>query len=349
MNEYYVIDCKTTGDNPYIDKIYQIGLIRYKGHVELNRSLFYIKDIQNKYFLPKETLELLAEKGLSRKEVCQALATLLSRNFVVGKNNSIFLTSLLKESDVPISFSYLDCMEYVNQVVPFLKFYGYDKILELFGFNVTSYQSPFSDCEKLQHLFLSMFRLSRGRKLHELAENPERYLSGYWEKKVNLDEFANLSLFRDRFIVTAGTFSSFSLETLEFLIKMSGGFPQLYPNERTSIAIVGNTEFPATYQTRTFHDSLVRIQQDQDIRIISELELLYLLHGQFTWSRNVNPLYCPKTVEYQFMPIVIGGHEVPLEHQFLRFIPKEYRDSENSRSFRRPPTLSDNNRGSGKN
>lgn len=348
MNEYYVIDCKTTGDNPYLDKIYQIGLVRYKGHIELTRSLFYIKDIRNKYFLPQETLDFIADNGLPREEVCKAVSNLLSHNFVVGKGNALFLTSFLQESDIPVAFSYLDCMEYVKQVAPFLKFYNFDKLIELFGFNAFSYENPYTECEKVQRLFLATFRLSRGRMLHDLAETPERYLSGYWEKKVKLETDANLSLFKDRYVVSSGTFNSFSTELIEQLIVQSGGFTQMYPNERTSIAIVGNTEFPATFQTRAFHDSLVRIRQNQDIRIISELELLYLLHGQFTWQRNVNSLYCPKPVEYNFMPVFIGGsHDVP-EHQFLHFIPKEYKDTMNSRSFRRPPTLGDTNRGPGK-
>ena len=72
----------------------------------------------------------------------------------------------------------------------------------------------------------------------------------------------------------AGEFKMLERGPIENMVEDSGGVPQGYPDDNTSLVIAGNMEFAAEYQTRPVHEALIRIRQSQLIRFISELELL---------------------------------------------------------------------------
>ena len=297
-NEYVIITIKTTGDNPYLDTVSRVGLIRYKDHIELTRSAYYVK--KEAYGFDKTLKGVNPENILPLDQVREAVANIINGKLVIGFGQPYFLQKMLEDCYKEVHFSYLDCKEYIGKVVPPLAGYSFERLIDFFMLFEKD-ESPCTECSYIHRMYMAVLRLSRGRFMHELSPNAERYLSGYWVKKAEPDRYAKLAMFDKKNVLVTGRFKTMSRETICGIISTSGGIVQEYPDKNTNVVIAGNSEFPAVYQTHSFHEALSRIKYNQEIRIISELEMLALLYGQINWNKEVNSSYVPVTVEPEFL------------------------------------------------
>ena len=331
LDEYLVLDIKATGDNPYLDEIFRVAIVFYHDHIEVSRRVIS--------FLPEKekSLKKLSEMGIDtegfmpKAEGIDALANLLKGKNVILYKTFPFLEVLFRNYSLPGNFNYFDCFRFFTEVCPYLSGYNYERFQELL--NITKQDdSPYSGCICLQRMFVSFLRMARGRRLDEVTFLADRFISGYWENKAVPDNYAKLPEFNRNEVVVTGQFVSLTRDAIIRIIGDSGGSVRDFPSEKTRIVIAGNTEFPASYQTRAFHEALKKIRENYHIRVISELELLSLLHGQILWEKKVNPYYLPKKKRVVFAPYVFGPPEPPVVNS-----PK---------TARRPMIDSQNNRGS---
>ena len=265
--------------------LYNIQLIRYKRHLEISRHSFCVfnKEVED-----------------SKPVQLDEFANLIRDMTVISFGQLSLLQNLFIGYTKELSINHIDCCELLGNVLPFVKGYKPERILELFRLSEIIPDGEYKDCLCIQQLFVASVAFSRGKFLHEVFPASIYFLSGYWQKKAAPDYAIKSSLFFGKKTVIAGEFKMLERGTIENMVEDSGGVPQGYPDDNTSLVIAGNMEFAAEYQTRPVHEALIRIRQSQLIRFISELELLSLLYNQITWVKEVAAWY--RTVSFRPVP-----------------------------------------------
>ena len=272
-----------------------VGLVRYRNDTETTRSFFCVSTKEK-------------EKPLSELDM---LANILNGMRVISFGSYVPLQQLFIGYPKKIQIEYVDCKELLNKTLPFTAKYSLEKLGDLFRVSEFGQQRDFTDCFIIHTLYMAGLLFSRGKSLHEVLPVAGHLLPGYWVKRAVLDKHARLSLFSGKKILVAGEFKALRYGEIEEVISSSNGKMQTYPNDKTEIVVVGNTEFPAQYQTYSVHAALLRIRENQSIRLISELELLALLHGQMTYEKVVQEYYKTIPVADVGEPIVLGkGKEI---------------------------------------
>lgn len=274
------------GNNPTIE----VGLVRYRNNAETTRSFFCVS--------AKEETKPLAELDM--------LANLLNNMQVISFGSPVLLQQLFIGYSKKIQIEYVDCKELLNKTLPFTAKYSLERLGDLFRVPEFGQQRDFMDCFIIYTLYRAAMSFSYGKLLHEVLPVVGHLLPGYWAKRVVLDKHARLSLFSKKNILVAGEFKSLRHSEIEKIINSSNGKLQTYPDEKTEIVIAGNTEFPAQYQTHSVHVALLRIRENQSIRLISELELLALLYGQMTCEKVVQEYYRTIPVKEIGVPMTLG-------------------------------------------
>lgn len=333
MDEYIVLALKTTGDNPYFDTVCGAGMVRYKDHAEVSRSFFNVREndinpVKNE------------EKTYSLAEARDAIVNFVKDKKVLLYGQAAFLQAMFYNCPQEYNINVIDCENYLFQTVPALKGYARGRLEELFHINEPK-EGIYRDCSVIQKLFRLALLFSKGKSLHDFVYDVERYFSGYWEKKAVIDRYAKLAIFCRKKVVLAGEFRALPRDSICKVVEASRGTVSAYPDEATEVAVVGNTEFPAPFQTKALHETLIRVRQNQSVRIISELELLSLLHGQYVWDKRVNPYYLPVSGKPMVFPVKLGNLGSFIKNGTAGFPAGQKKDAANSRGMSKKAASSD--------
>jgi len=333
---YIVLSVKATGDNPFLDEVYQAGVIRYdKYHAEISRSLFSISvSKEAEYRLGKQQREEIKKNNvLPVEKACDAIANLINGKIVVMWGQLPYFDTMFRRYPYDVEFDVLDCSEYFPRVCPFFKNKTREKIVEFFRMDEVFLEDEYKGCLEIRYALEIFSKFSNGQSIHKLFPHADRFLSGYWDERVKISPFAKLFFLKNKHVLITGKFNSLSAEAVEKVVVDSDGINQKIPGKDTDIAIIGNVEFPAAYQTRAVTEVMKRIRQNQAIRIISELEFLSLLYGQTSQVKSVNRMYYPVAAKPELITVLVGNHNSKVRGGGVHVADKGKKDSSNGRSF----------------
>lgn len=323
---------EATGNNPYLDTVSRIGMISYKNHVEMDRTSFTVSGMEGTN---------TGQGSYSLSEACDSIVNKATGTILVVYGQTLFLQTMLHACRKEAKLDIVDCEDSLYRTVPALRGYARGRLEELFRIHVAGDDAVLKDCVIVQKLFRLCQMFSKGKQIDVFVPDVERYFSGYWEKRIVIDPYAKLAEFDKKEIVIAGEFKAMSRDDISGVVLNSCGKIVSYPDKTTEVAIVGNTEFPAPFQTRALHEALLRIRQNQDIRIISELELLSLLYGQYAWKKEINPYYLPVAGKMMVFPVQLVFSGETAKHVPIGFPFGKKKDSDNSRGLSKKSKITD--------
>ena len=208
-DEYTIIDLETTGINPHINHIIEIGCIKIKNDREVARFETLLKAPHKLSSRIKKltgiTDDMLA-KAPSFEEIAIELWNFLKDEIVVGHNVNFDINFLYKnfQRTLNIEFEneYIDSLKICRKYYPGLKSYSLEKICDELGIKEKNHRA-ISDCLIVKTIFEKIHKqkigekimsvvLKKGQKVNLTKDNPKlkNILIGLgWDLSDQINEF----------------------------------------------------------------------------------------------------------------------------------------------------------------
>lgn len=174
--EFVVFDIETTGFSPYKDKIIEIGAVKIKNGIEIDK---FSEFINPEMMIPLKIVNitgisdnmvqgaLTVEKVLPRFiEFCKG-STLVAHNakFDIG-----FISKKAEELGIKTEFSFIDTLELARTLISDVKKYGLDSLSKYFGINLTNHHRAIYDARATSDVFLKLLERAKNLGVEKLED-----------------------------------------------------------------------------------------------------------------------------------------------------------------------------------
>lgn len=272
LDDYTVIDIETTGLTLGYDEIIEIGAIKVRSGVEMNRfsSLIQPKDFSlfDSYFTGITVKEL--KQAPTIEEVIPKFLDFIQDDILVGANINSFdinflYDNILAITNKKIKNNVVDIFRFARKLLPNLGKYSLENISTSLGF-IGNHHRAIADCEltlKCYEWFKQKIK-NENINVSELFKykNPTYKVS---DLQCTVNYIAEDNLLFEKVVVITGVLTGITRKEAQQLVKNMGGIPKQGFVSTTNFLVVGDTKGEDTEKIKKAQAARLN---GQDVRII---------------------------------------------------------------------------------
>lgn len=165
VNTYVVVDIETTGVNPLVDDIIEIGALKIVDDQIVDTFQSFVKPTNSNYNLSPfniaicEIVPEMIENALPEKEVIASFFDFVENYILIGHNIVSFDANFLYDSikynlNLDMKNDFIDTLRLAKKLVPNLESYKLNSLIEQFGIKNKKPHQALSDCYATNSLYL---------------------------------------------------------------------------------------------------------------------------------------------------------------------------------------------------
>lgn len=279
--DYIVIDLETTGLDPSVDEIIEIGAIKYQNQRKIDVFSTLIQPSHpisdSVSSLTGITNDMLVSSP-SIAEVLTELREFLDGYALVG-HNIHFDINFLYDSytnylHVPLPNDFVDTLRIARIVLPNLEHHRLSDLAEYYQIDCVGAHRACTDCTITNQIYCE---LSNSKiDFSKFNSRPNRYkrrnYSGLSVKDIcpTTNNFDKSNPFYNKYVVFTGPLSKLSRSEAAQIIVNFGAICQDYVTKKTNYLILGNESYTGGRLSGKHKLAITYISKGQDLKILSE-------------------------------------------------------------------------------
>lgn len=288
IDDYCVLDTETTGLSAYYDEIIEIGILKVRNNVIVDRYVQLIKP-ENPIdefitYLTGITNDMVKDMPSIidlREEVLQFIGD----DIIIGHNTSFDIRFINEGLNLILNNNYMDTMQFARKLYTEMKHHRLSDLTEYLGLHNNEHRA-LSDCIATKELYDSIKKSmsEKNLEIHDLwASNKKNGRKGIDIKsikptEVEIDED---NFFYNRHVVFTGKLDKMIRKDAMQIVVNLGGILDNSVTKQTNYLILGNNDYNAILkgEKSSKHKKAEKLMIDgQDISIIDELTFYDLLN-----------------------------------------------------------------------
>ncbi|MCR5145153.1 MAG: 3'-5' exoribonuclease [Lachnospiraceae bacterium] len=316
VKDYCVLDTETTGLSAYYDEIIEIGLIRVRDDVIVERfsQLLHPRDEVSDFIteLTGITNEML-EGMPSIIDVKEKVLAFIGDDIVLGHNTSFDIRFLNEGFKTKIDNLYMDTMQFSRKVYPELKHHRLSDMTKYLGLSNNEHRA-LADCISTKELYDAVKKTmaEKNLEIHDLWRNCKgRTVKGIDIKTIMADscEIDTDGFFYNKHVVFTGKLEKMvRQEAMQIVVNM-GAVLDNSVTKKTNLLILGDNDYNSILlgEKSNKHKKAEQLILDgNDLEIIDERTFYDILaaeleKGEADCSENENEydLFSGKTMKWK--------------------------------------------------
>lgn len=298
-NNYVVFDIETTGLDPEIDEIIEIGAVKIKDGIKIDTFNSLIKP---EYEIDEFITELtgitneMVENAPSINEVLPKFMDFINDYIIIGHNVNFdinFIYDNLEELNIsPITNDFVDTLRISRRLIPELKHHKLSDLANYFNIDTNGSHRSLKDVEITFEVLNNLNKM-----IIEKYENIDNFKDACKPKShsgirasditTNNTEFDEENMLYDKYVVITGTLGKMLRKDAMQVIADLGGHCQDGVNKDTNYLILGNNDYNPILRGKK-SSKLLKAEnlklKGQDIEIISE-NVFYDIIPESIWKK----------------------------------------------------------------
>lgn len=276
VDNYCVIDTETTGLSSYYDEVIEIGLLKVRNNVIVEKYSQLIK--------PKEEIDsfITSLTGITNEmlqdmpvieEVKDTILEFIGDDIIVGHNTSFDIRFLNVNFDGAVCNKYIDTFQFVRKLYPELSKHRLSDLTEHLNIKNNEHRA-LSDCISTKQLYDSMKKMmnEKGLTIGTLWRHNQNKIDISAIKSDNI-EVNEDNFFFEKHVIFTGKLEKMSRKEAMQMVVNVGGILDKTVNKETNYLILGNNDYNFILKGKksSKHIKVEKLKlEGQDINIIDE-------------------------------------------------------------------------------
>ena len=291
--DYTLVDLETTGFVPDWCEIIEIGCVKIRNNLEVDRYETLVKPY---YGIPNYVQELtgiteeMVKKSLRFKKIASNLWSFLEGETIVGHNVSFDINFLYdnfeEEINKKFANNFVDTIRLARKIYPNLENYKLENICNQLNIKVEKYHRAIADCIAANELLKMMKEkiIDENINIKELFK-PKRWIYDFRKLEANGSQFDEEHIFYDKNVVFTGKLEKMMRTEAAQIVVNIGGKCENNITKKTNYLVVGDMDYQNGMKGNKT-SKLIKAEQlilrGQDLQVISESMFYELIEENIT-------------------------------------------------------------------